>query len=69
MSARALGFSSYDSTWQLACELGSNMRFGVTFPIRHQQGQPFDVSLDDVQFEVPDVDPGAVIQQYANETL
>lgn len=57
VSVRALGFSVYDNRWELAAyELGSSLRLGVRFPIHYRQGQPFDVSLDDVQFEVPNID-------------
>ncbi len=38
-------------------QYGSGLRFGITFPIHYREGQPFDVSLSDVQFEVPDIDP------------
>jgi hypothetical protein len=64
VSVSALGFSVYDNTWQLAAyEVGSNMRFGVNFPVHYHEGEPFSVSLDDVQFEVPDMDPAALIDQ------
>ncbi|MFM2067038.1 MAG: hypothetical protein RLZZ584_1947, partial [Pseudomonadota bacterium] len=64
VSVRALGFSVYDERWELAAyELGSNLRLGLRFPIHYEDGQPFDVSLDDVQFEVPDVDPAAMVRQ------
>lgn len=63
----ALGFSVYDNSWQLAAyELGSNLTFGVAFPIHYQEGKPLDISLDDVTFQVPDVDPGAVIRELAD---
>lgn len=63
VSVRALGFSVYDNRWELAAyELGSNLRLGVRFPIHYRQGQPFDVSLDDVQFEVPDIDPMQLVR-------
>ena len=59
----ALGFSVYDNRWELAAyELGSNLRLGVRFPIRYREGQDFNLSLDDVQFEVPDVDPAAMVR-------
>jgi len=62
VAVTALGFSVYDNTWQLAAyELGSNLRLGVRFHIHYREGQPFNVSLDDVKFEVPDVDPAAMI--------
>ncbi|NTV11307.1 MAG: hypothetical protein HGA47_11105, partial [Zoogloea sp.] len=64
VSVKAIGVEIYDNRWELAAyELGSNLRFGVRFPIRYRQGQPFDVSLDDVEFEVPEVDPGAMVRQ------
>jgi len=45
--------------------VGSNLTFGVAFPIHYHEGQPFAVSLDDVTFQVPDVDPAAVIRDLA----
>ena len=38
-------------------EYGSGLRFGISFPIKYREGQPFDVSLSDVEFQVPDIDP------------
>lgn len=62
VAVTALGMSIYDNRWELAAyELGSNLRLGVRFPIHYREGQPFDVSLDNVQFEVPDVDPAALV--------
>ena len=64
VAVTALGFSVYDQRWQLAAyELGSNLRFGVNFPVHYVEGQPFSVSMSDVEFEVPDVDPAAMIGQ------
>jgi hypothetical protein len=68
VSVSALGFSIYDERWELAAyELGSNLRLGVRFPIHYEDGQPFDVSLDDVQFEVPDIDPAAMVRQLGEQ--
>jgi len=48
----------YSKTWQLASfEYGSDLRFGVRFPIHYEEGRDFHVSLSDVEFEVPDIDP------------
>ncbi|MBI1904700.1 MAG: DUF4157 domain-containing protein [Rhodocyclales bacterium] len=67
VAVTALGFSVYDNRWELAAyELGSNLRLGVRFPIHYREGQPFDVSLDDVQFEVPNVDPAAMVHELGN---
>jgi hypothetical protein len=39
------------------------LEFGVRFPVTYREGEPFDVSLDDLEFEVPDVDPAALVDQ------
>lgn len=57
VSVRALGFSVYDNRWQFASyTFGSDYRFGIRLPIHYREGEPFDISLDDVEFEVPDID-------------
>jgi len=62
VSVRVLGFEVYGNTWRFASyEFGSNLRFGIRFPIHYVQGQPFDISLNDVEFTVPDIDPGAIL--------
>jgi uncharacterized protein DUF4157 len=48
----------YSHRWNLASfEYGSDLRFGVRFPIHYQEGIPFDISLSDVEFVVPEIDP------------
>jgi hypothetical protein len=48
----------YSQRWQLASfEYGSGLRLGLKLPIHYVEGQPFDVSLSDIQFEVPSIDP------------
>lgn len=62
VSVRALAFEVYGNTWKLASyEFGSNLRFGVRFPIHYVEGEPFDISLSDVEFTVPDIDPGELL--------
>jgi hypothetical protein len=52
----------YEKRWQLAAfEWGSGLRFGISFPIHYEEGRPFDISLNDVQFQVPDVNPRDVL--------
>jgi hypothetical protein len=52
----------YEQRWELAAfEAGPDLRFGVRFPIHYEEGQPFDISLDDVEFDVPDIDPLALV--------
>jgi hypothetical protein len=60
----------YEQKWQLAAfEYGSGLRFGIKFPIHYEEGKPFDVSLSDVEFEIPDIDPeellGGLVKQIA----
>ncbi len=62
VSVRALGMSVYDQRWQLASySFGSDFQFGISLPVHYHEGEPFDVSLDDVQFQVPDIDPGSIL--------
>ncbi|MBP0622471.1 eCIS core domain-containing protein [Cupriavidus consociatus] len=64
VAVTALGASLYDERFELAAvELGSGLEFGVRFPITYREGEPFDVSLDDLEFEVPEVDPAALVDQ------
>jgi hypothetical protein len=35
---------------------GPDIQFGVRFPIHYVEGEPFDISFDDVQFVYPDID-------------
>ena len=52
----------YDKKWQLAgFEYGSGLRFGVAFPVHYQEGQPFNLSLEEVKFQVPDINPKAML--------
>jgi hypothetical protein len=52
----------YDKRWQLAgFEYGSGLRFGIAFPVHYQEGQPFNLSLDQVRFQVPDINPKAML--------
>lgn len=52
----------YENKWQLAAfDYGSDLAFGVSFPIHYEEGKPFDVSLDQVQFQTPQIDPGDLL--------
>jgi hypothetical protein len=57
-----LGASLYEQTWELAaCEIGADYAFGVRFPLRYREGEPFSVSTEDIEFEVPEIDPEALL--------
>ncbi len=63
VSVRALGFSVYDETYEFASfEFGPGYGFGISLPIRYREGEPFDISLDDVRFEVPDIDTDRLLK-------
>lgn len=65
-----LGASLYEQRWELAAyEFGSDYRFGVRFPVHYQEGEPFTVSTDDIEFEVPDIDPEALVRQLGAEIV
>jgi len=52
----------YSKRWNLAeFEFGSGLRFGIALPIHYREGEPFDVSWDDVEFQVPDIDTDEVL--------
>jgi hypothetical protein len=38
------------------------MRFGLKLPVHYEEGKPFNVSLSDIQFETPKVDPVDVLK-------
>jgi hypothetical protein len=53
----------YSQRWELAgFEYGSGLRFGLRFPIRYVEGEPFAIDLRDVEFIVPDLEPREVLQ-------
>jgi HSP20 family molecular chaperone IbpA len=42
--------------WNLySFEWGPSFKFGVKFPVHYEEGKEFNISLDDVQFEKPDI--------------
>ncbi|WP_150048158.1 eCIS core domain-containing protein [Methylomonas rhizoryzae] len=62
VEVEALFFTVYENRWQLASyQFGSGYQFGISLPIHYHEGQPFDISLDDVQFQVPDISVSDVV--------
>ena len=61
----SVGFFSYDlysKHWEFAAlEYGSGLKLGVQLPVHYQEGKPFDLSLSDVQFDVPQIDPKQIL--------
>lgn len=63
-----LGAEIYEETWELAaCEIGSEYEFGVRFPVSYREGEPFSVSTDDIEFDVPPIDTQALIGELGAE--
>lgn len=53
----------YRKTWSLASfEYGSNLRFGVTFPVHYEEGKPFELSTDQVAFTYPTIDTNELLR-------
>jgi len=63
VAVTALGFSVYDQRWELASfSYGSDYRFGIRLPVNYTEGEPFDIALSDVEFEVPDIDTDRLLK-------
>jgi hypothetical protein len=52
----------YHKTWKLAAfEYGSNLRFGLAFPLHYESGKPFDLSFDQIQWTYPQISPSDLL--------
>ena len=52
----------YSKRWQFAdVTLGSGLKLGVRLPVHYHEGQPFEISASDVQFDVPKIDPEQIL--------
>ncbi|MEM7202448.1 MAG: DUF4157 domain-containing protein [Planctomycetota bacterium] len=46
----------YRKDWQIGeMEFGSNLAIGARLPIHYQEGEPFDISWDDIEFTYPEI--------------
>ena len=60
----------YHHEWKLAAfEYGSNMRFGLMFPLHYESGKPFELSFEQVQWTYPQIDPLDVIGGLVKELV
>lgn len=60
----------YSERWELAAfEYGPDLRFGVTFPVSYREGEPFDVSWDDVEFDTPDIDVDELLEGLVDQVV
>lgn len=53
----------YEQRWQLASfQYGSGLAVGVLVPVSWREGEPFDLSYDDIELTYPDIDPSALLR-------
>jgi hypothetical protein len=58
----------YSNRWNLAnYEIGSNLRFGVRFPIHYAETEPFDISIDDLEFQIPEIDAESILSSILSD--
>jgi hypothetical protein len=50
-------------------EYGSNLRFGVNFPMHYDERSGFDMSLDKVSFQVPDIKPKEILSDVISRVV
>lgn len=56
VSVKVFGWSVYDDRFEFASyTFGSDYRFGIKMPVHYKEGEPFDISTDDIEFEIPDI--------------
>jgi Domain of unknown function (DUF4157) len=54
----------YRKDWVLAqVEVGSALKIGVRVPFKYVFGEPFQLSLDQIEFIVPKIDPGSLVKE------
>lgn len=54
-----IGWFSISETWRhnlASFEWGPDIQFGIIFPINYHEGEPFNLSFDDIQVIYPDLD-------------
>ncbi|EAZ83077.1 eCIS core domain-containing protein [Algoriphagus machipongonensis] len=54
-----VGFLSVSETWRhnlASYEWGPDIQFGIVFPVEYREGEPFDMSFDDIEVIYPDLD-------------
>lgn len=54
-----VGFLSISETWRYnlaSFSWGPDIQFGLVFPIHYQEGEPFDISFDDIEVIYPELD-------------
>jgi hypothetical protein len=63
VKVKAFWYTVYSKHWKFASyTFGSDYRFGISLPIHYREDEPFDISLDDVKFEVPDINTNKLLR-------
>lgn len=50
-------------------EYGSGLKFGVEFPVKYEEGKPFNVSFDDIKVTKPDIDLNSIIKGLGRQMI
>ncbi|NQY07837.1 MAG: hypothetical protein HRT68_16970, partial [Flavobacteriaceae bacterium] len=61
---------SISETWRYnlaSFSWGPDIQFGVEFPINYREGEPFDMSFDDIRVIYPELDVGNMMQDIARD--
>ena|GEM_PF-1101107 len=48
-------------------EFGSGLRYGVEFPVRYHEGEPFNISTEEIRVIRPEIDIGEAGRRFAGE--
>jgi hypothetical protein len=48
-------------------EFGSGMRFGLEFPVKYNEGEPFNISADDIKVIKPDLEISTIVGRFKDE--
>ncbi|NQY01258.1 MAG: hypothetical protein HRT70_09085, partial [Flavobacteriaceae bacterium] len=54
-----IGWLSVSETWRknlVSYEWGPGIEFGIRFPVNYKEGEPFSMSLDDIEIGYPELD-------------
>lgn len=54
-----IGFLKVSKTWRhnlAGFEWGPDIQFGIIFPVKYREGEPFDLSFDDIEVIYPELD-------------
>jgi len=65
-----LWLTSISKTWRYnlaSFSWGPDIQFGVVFPVRYREGQPFDMSFDDIRVIYPQLNIGNMLSGLARE--